>query len=225
MNVRLAVHLTVSTVIAIALVFTGLNLWGPLGALLAMIVWYFLEQAIKALLPVSFLSSVPGTQATSAMYRDWASRLVASLGMYPSRTPAGDLARLGSGIRLGMLSHANRDGSQVLGFLVLARTGETTTSVAWRRRGKQYTEQPIDSSHGVTVHQSREQQNPVQARFGFTTSVGLGGDTYWVRPQDAELLALVLRPAEAAAAPAEPTAAAAEPAPAAAAPAAPSASA
>jgi hypothetical protein len=191
MNVRLAVHLAISLAVGLTLVFVGLT-QGPLGGLVGMFVWFFLENLIRALLPASFLPSAPGTQATSAMYRGWGARVVAALGLYRSRGAAGDAARLAAGVRLGLVSYGNRDGSQTMGHLVLQGQPDGTAAVAWRNRGKQFSEQPIEGPLALTVRQGREQQNSTQARMGFTVSVELGGSSYWVRPSDAELLGLVL---------------------------------
>ncbi|WP_344447772.1 hypothetical protein, partial [Kitasatospora nipponensis] len=72
MNIRLAVHLLLSIVVALAMVFTGLALGGPLVALLAFGLWFLIEALFKALLPASFLPGVEGAQLTSAAYRGWA---------------------------------------------------------------------------------------------------------------------------------------------------------
>ncbi|MFC1413706.1 hypothetical protein ACEZCY_31600 [Streptacidiphilus sp. N1-12] len=197
MNIRLAVHLAISMVLGLALALYGLFLAGPFGALLGLVLWFFVENLVKALLPVSYLSSAPGAQATSAMYRGWAPRLFASLGLYRSRNAAGDAARLAAGVRLGVLTFGNHDGSQTLGYLVLRRQQDGQTGAAWRRRGKQFSDRPIKGPLVPAVRPGREQQNSMQARMGFTVSVELGGSSYWVRSSDAELLGLVFPAASA----------------------------
>jgi hypothetical protein len=192
-NVRLVVHLIVSLVLALVLVFTGLALGGPLLALLGFLLWFVLEALIKALLPHSFHPGIEGAQTTSAVYRGWAAKLVAGTALGKGRTVEGDAARLAAGVRLCMLSFGVRDGSQTLGYLLLQRTPDGATAVAWRGRGKGQVIRPIVPAT-VTFHPGREQQNASQARLGYRTAVQFGEDTYWLRGHDAELVRLVLGP-------------------------------
>ncbi|GAA4985384.1 hypothetical protein [Kitasatospora paranensis] len=191
MNVRLAVHLLVSLVLALVLVLTGLALGGPLLAFLGFVLWFLLEALIKALLPPSFHPGIEGAQTTSAVYRGWAARLVAGTALGKGRTVAGDAARLAAGVRLCLLSFGVRDGSQTLGYLLLQRTPDGATAVAWRGRGKGQVIRPIVPAT-ATFLPGREQQNASQARLGYRTPVQFGEDTYWLRDHDAELAQLVL---------------------------------
>ncbi|MEY9963572.1 hypothetical protein ABIA33_001605 [Streptacidiphilus sp. MAP12-16] len=198
MNVRLAVHLLISIVLGLGLVFTGLAVGGPALAVLGFVLWFLLEQLIKALLPTPFHPGVEGAQTTSAVYRGWAARVLARTGLARTRTVEADAAHLAAGVRLCMLSFGLRDGSQTLGHLLLQRSPEGGTMLAWRARGKGKTPQPVDASQ-ARIQRGREQQNPGQARMGFTVSMQLGTDSYWLRSHDAELLDLVLgREADAA---------------------------
>ncbi|MFF4341477.1 hypothetical protein ACFY00_16265 [Kitasatospora sp. NPDC001540] len=193
MNARLTVHLVVSLVLALVLVFTGAAIGGPALALLGLVLWYVLESLVKALLPPAFLPGVEDAQATSAVYRGWAAKLVAGTAPARTRTPAGDAARLAAGVPLCMLSFGVHDGSQTMGHLLLRRTPDGGTALAWRGRGKNAGTRPIDPPV-PTFRPGREQLNPTQARLGYTSSVQFGGDTYWLRGHDAELLQLLLAP-------------------------------
>ncbi|GAA4878047.1 hypothetical protein [Kitasatospora terrestris] len=194
MNVRLAVHLIASTALALALVFTGLALGGPGLALLGFVLWFLVEAVIKALLPHSFHPGVEGAQPTSAVYRGWAAKLVAGTALGRTRTVEGDAARLAAGTRLCTLSFGVRDGSQTLGNLLLQRTPDGTTALAWRGRGKDVGIHPIVPPTPV-LHAGRNQQNATQARLGYRTALQFGQDTYWLRDHDAALLKAVLTPA------------------------------
>ncbi|BFV59993.1 hypothetical protein KCMC57_up50970 [Kitasatospora sp. CMC57] len=190
MNVRLAVHLVVSIALALGLVFTGFALGGPLVALLAFGLWFLIEALFKALLPASFLPGVEGAELTSAAYRGWAPKLVGGLGLAKARTPEADAARLAAGVRLCTVTFGLRNGSQLLGHLLLQRAPEGEALIAWRGRGKGQAVQPIAAAEMV-VRSGQQQQNAVQARMGYTVSVQFGPDSYWLRPHDAELLKLV----------------------------------
>ncbi|MFG2821577.1 hypothetical protein ACGFX4_19365 [Kitasatospora sp. NPDC048365] len=193
MNVRLAVHLIASIALALALVFTGLALGGPGLGLLGFVLWFLLEALIKALLPQSFHPGVEGAQPTSAVYRGWAAKLVAGTALGRTRTAEGDAARLAAGTRLCMLSFGVRNGSQTLGYLLLQRTPDGTTALAWRGRGKDTGIHPIVPPT-PTFHAGQNQQNATQARLGYRTALRFGPDTYWLRDHDAALLKTVLTP-------------------------------
>ncbi len=192
MNIRLAVHLLVSIAFALALVFGGYALGGPLLALPGFALWFVLEQLVKALLPAPFQPGVEGAQPTSSLYRGWAAGLVASAGLAGSRTPQADAARLKAGVRLCLLSFGLRDGSQTTGHLLLQPSPANGVTLAWRGRGAGQRIQPINPPLAV-FPEGRQQQNTVQARLGFTVPLQLGPDSYWLRRHDAELLKLVLR--------------------------------
>ncbi|GJF32116.1 hypothetical protein KNE206_48160 [Kitasatospora sp. NE20-6] len=191
MNVRLAVHLCVSIALALVLVFTGLAVGGPLLGLAGFVVWYLLEALVKALLPTSFQPGVEGAQATSAVYRGWAAKLVAATGLAGARTPEADAARVASGIRLCMPAFGTRGGSQTLGYLLLQRTPDGGTAVAWRGRGKGQQIQPL-ADGTAAFPQGLVQQNATQARIGYSHPVELDGGTYWLFGHNAALLKLLV---------------------------------
>lgn len=205
MNVRLAVHLIASIALGLALVFTGYALGGPVVGLLGLVLWFLLETLVKSLLPHSFLPGVEDAHATSAVYRGWASELVAGTALGRARTVEADAARLAAGVRLCTTTFAVRDGSQILGHLLLQRTPDGTASLAWRGRGKDQQVRPISPATPV-LRPGREQQNPAQARMGYRTAVQFGPDVYWLRDHDAELLKLVLAPSSTSTDPAPATA-------------------
>jgi hypothetical protein len=187
-NVRSAVYPVISTALGLALTLTGLALGGPALAAAGFVLWLLLDQLIRAMLPVSiFPRAIEGALATSAVYRGWAAKLVGGLGFAKARTVEADVARLRKGVRLRTLSYGIRDGSQVLGFLLLQPSSDGQVTLGWRGRGEGQQVQPIDAGK-VTVYQGRRQPNAVQARAGFIVSIGLGGDSYWLRTHDAELL-------------------------------------
>ncbi|MGW4697190.1 hypothetical protein ACWEO1_32950 [Kitasatospora cineracea] len=199
MNARLMVHLIVSLAVALTLVFAGAAIGGPALGLLGLVVWYVLESLVKALLPVAYQPGVAGAQSTSAVYRGWAAKLVAGTALARARTPQGDADRLAAGVRLCMVTYGVRDGSQSLGYLLLERTPDGGTAVAWHGRGKNAGTRPITPAVPA-FRPGREQQNAAQARLGYTSSVQFGQDTYWLQPHNTELLQLALAPQGAAAA-------------------------
>ncbi|PKT70265.1 hypothetical protein CW362_25145 [Streptomyces populi] len=193
MNVRLQIHLLTTIAIGLGLFFSGQALGGmPLGLLGLVIFFFVLEPLIRALLPASFLPAPQGAQATCALYRGWAAELTARLGLGASRTVEADAARLRRGTRLSMLSYGLRDGSQTLGHVLLRQSSNGEISLAWRKRGKSGTDQPISLQGPVAAMRERRQQNAAQARTGFTVAVDLGTGSYWLRHHDAALLQLLL---------------------------------
>jgi len=193
MKARLKVHLAVSLALALTLVFTGLAIGGPPLGVLALVVWFVLESLIKALLPPSYLPGIAGAEGTSAAYRGWAAKLVAGTALAQKRTPQADAARLASGVRLSMVVFGVRGGSQTLGYLLLQRTPDGSTAVAWHGRGKDAQAEPITPAT-PTFRPDSKQQNPTQARLGYTLSVQFGPDIYWLQAHNAELLRLALAP-------------------------------
>lgn len=192
MNVRLAVHLVISITVALPLVFVGLNLAGPFGAALGFVVWFLLEQLIKALVPTSFHARVAGAQVTAAVYRGWAARLIARTPLAGRRTPAVDAARLAEGYRLGTLTYRLSDANHSLGYLLMQKSPEGTPMLAWRPRGKNATALPIDRSAATHIFTEHRQHNSAMNRFGYTEPVQLGQDLYCLRPHDLALLNLFL---------------------------------
>ncbi|MFE5137714.1 hypothetical protein ACFRDV_08545 [Streptomyces fagopyri] len=183
----------ITIAIGLGLLFTGLESGGmPLGLLYLLIFFIVLDPLVRALLPASFLPAPRGAQATCASYRGWAGKLVNRFGLKASRTVEADAERLRRGARLGMLSYGVRDGSQTLGHVLLHQSPEGEVGLAWRKRGKGGTDQPIDLQVPVAVRHERRQQNAAQARMGFTAAVDLGAEIYWLRPHDAALLQLLL---------------------------------
>ncbi|MFD5521550.1 hypothetical protein [Streptomyces sp. NPDC127066] len=193
MNVRTQIHLLILFAVGFGLFFGGLTLGGaPLGLLGFVIFFFVLQPLIWALLPVSFLMAPKGAQATCALYRGWAAKLTVRLGLGASRTVEADAARLRQGVRLSMLSLGLRDGSQTLGHVLLHQSSDGEVRLAWRKRGKGGTDQPINLQGPVAARRERQQQNGTQARMGYTVAVDLGTESYWLRPHDAALLELLL---------------------------------
>jgi hypothetical protein len=91
-----------------------------------------------------------------------------------------------------MVSYGLRDGSQTLGYVLLHQSSNGEVWLAWRKRGKGGTGQPITLQGPVAARRERQQQNAAQARMGFTAAVDLGTESYWLRPHDAALLQLLL---------------------------------
>ncbi|MEW2130646.1 hypothetical protein [Streptomyces sp. NPDC005435] len=180
-------------VLPLGFFYTALLMGRTALGLLGMLVFYFvLHPVIRALLPASFLPAPRGAQATSALYRGWAAKPMAGLGLGASRTVEADAARLRRGVRLSILSYGLRDGSQVLGHLLLRQSPHGGVELAWRDRAKGATDQPIHFHGPLDLPYERHQQNVTQARLGYTAAVDLATDSYWVRPHDAALLQLVL---------------------------------
>jgi hypothetical protein len=202
LTLRSAVYPTISLALGLALTLTGLALGGPALAAAGFVLWLLLDQLIRALLPVSiFPRAIEGALATSAAYRGWAAKLVGGLGFAKARTVQADVARLRKGVPLRTLSYGVRDGSQTLGYLLLQPSSDGQVTLGWRGRGKGQRVQPIGAGK-VVIYQRRKQPNGIQARAGFVVSIGLGGDSYWLRTHDAEILrqlfqteAAVARPA------------------------------
>jgi hypothetical protein len=178
---------------ALGLFFTVQAQGGTLLGMLSLVIFFsVIDPMIRALLPTSFFPAPRGAQATSALRRGWAAKLAARLGLGASRTVEADAARLRQGVRLAMLSHGLRDGSQTLGCVLLHQSSSGEVSLAWRKRGKGATDQAINLQGPVAVRRERQQQNAAQARMGFTAAVDLGTDSYWLRPHGAALLQLFL---------------------------------
>ncbi|MFD8074280.1 hypothetical protein ACFV3E_16730 [Streptomyces sp. NPDC059718] len=76
--------------------------------------------------------------------------------------------------------------------MLLHQSSNGEVWVAWRKRGKSGTDQPIILQEPVAARRERQQQNAAQARMGFTAAVDLGTESYWLRPHDTALLQFLI---------------------------------
>ena len=168
----------------------GLVNGGILGADLGVLVAVLLYGLIQALLPLSLRPPyVAGGEPTQAVRRGSADRLARALRLVGPGAADTDLARLDAGARLYLLCY----GPSAPGSLLLRRLPDGTVDVAWRPR-KSRVVVPLPHRPAFSLNEGAVQQNGWQSRLGMTVSVGLAGESYWVRPLDAELLRLVFLP-------------------------------
>jgi hypothetical protein len=163
---------------------------GRVGAVLCSLVALVLVQLITALLPLSLRCSPVGAEPTQAIRRTWADRLVGALHLGGPGEAGADLARLDAGVQLFVLAYGPHDGTQITGRLLLRRLPDGTVDAAWRPR-KSRVAVPLAQSPAFAVNEGAVQQGKVPIRFGMTSSIELGGCSYWVRPVDADLLRMV----------------------------------
>ncbi|MFC8719027.1 hypothetical protein [Kitasatospora sp. NPDC057198] len=193
MNVRFVVHLVGTLALVLVLTFGGFVLGGPLVGRIGLVLWLVLASAVRALLPPAYHYGTAGAEPTSATYRGWAAKLVARTPLGRNRTPEDDLARLAAGVRLCLFGFALRAGNETHGHLLLQRTPDGGTEVSWQGRRKDGGPRPAPISPAVPLFRpGREQLNASQARYGYTSSVQFGRDTYWLRGHDAEVIRLAL---------------------------------